>query len=441
MAPRITIVTPSFNQGQYIQATIESVLSQGYPNLEYIVMDGKSRDNTLDILKKYDGVAGMRIISETDQGHADAVNKGFRLASGEIWGFLNSDDTLAPGALACVAEEIDSARGRSIVMGRCRFMDQAGHELGVEHPCQFESHRRVLEIWKGHMIPQPSTFWTPQVWKQCGEMDNSAKPWIDYDLFCRFSKQFDFKRIDQVLANYRLHSESSTGSTSEEQRLDAAIRISQKYWGPRWKPFYWSLASSLELHRLHLAQKASGWIGKAREEEASGRKARQALLLLAAGLVNPKLALSGYFYPAMKRASRTAGIPRPWAQPGLLPEQTRVYMEHFEPWSEGWVGPIYRCAFKESNTSKQAIIHGAANLRYLFVPLVLTIYLDNQPVQEYEVQQNGAFEITIDREKPDGSLAHVLEIRTADFFVPHLVKGDQDHRPLSWIFQGFTFLE
>ena len=98
--PRISIVTPSFNQAKYIVATIESVMGQDYPNVEHIVIDGGSTDGTLDSLGRY---PHLKLVSEPDRGHADAVNKGFRLATGEIWGFLNSDDTLLPGALLRVA--------------------------------------------------------------------------------------------------------------------------------------------------------------------------------------------------------------------------------------------------------------------------------------------------------------------------------------------------
>src|SRR5262245_60443486 len=106
--PRISIVTPSFNQGQYIAETIESVLAQKYPDVEHIVMDGGSTDSTLDILQRY---PHLHVISESDRGQADAINKGFRLVTGTIWGFLNSDDTLLPGTLARVAQEIDPVHG------------------------------------------------------------------------------------------------------------------------------------------------------------------------------------------------------------------------------------------------------------------------------------------------------------------------------------------
>ncbi len=227
--PRISIVTPSFNQARYIVATVESVIAQDYPNLDHIVIDGGSTDGTLDRLARYTHV---RLVSEADRGHADALNKGFRLATGEIWGFLNSDDTLLPGALHRVAREVDPGRGRQIVMGRCRFIDAEGRSSGLEHPSRFEGHRRVLEIWKGHTIPQPAVFWTPEVWKACGPMDDQLQSaWVDYDLFCRFSRRYRFHFVDQVLAAYRLHPESKTVRWAGTDRLEEGIAISRSHWG------------------------------------------------------------------------------------------------------------------------------------------------------------------------------------------------------------------
>src|SRR5512138_2934462 len=132
MTPRISIITPSFNQGIFIEATIRSVLDQGYPELEHIIVDGGSTDNTPAILARY---PHLKVISEPDRGQADAVNKGLRLATGEIIGWLNSDDTYYHGALAEAARIIDPAKGVSIAMGRCAYIDEEGSPTGAEHPC------------------------------------------------------------------------------------------------------------------------------------------------------------------------------------------------------------------------------------------------------------------------------------------------------------------
>src|SRR5437868_15173719 len=107
--PRISVVTPSYNQGRFIAQTIDSVLAQGYPNLEHIVVDGMSTDETPAVLARY---PHLRVVREPDSGQGEAINKGFRLATGDIFCFLNSDDTFLPGALQRVAKEIDPSRGR-----------------------------------------------------------------------------------------------------------------------------------------------------------------------------------------------------------------------------------------------------------------------------------------------------------------------------------------
>src|SRR5947209_14851315 len=147
--PRISVVTSSYNQGRFLGRTIESVLTQYYPDLEHIVVDGMSTDETPAVLARY---PHLRVIREPDRGQADAINKGFRVATGKVYCFLNSDDTFLPGALHRVAGEIDPARGRHVVMGRCIHVDEEDHFTGQEHPSAFVNHRRVLEVWKYNTI-------------------------------------------------------------------------------------------------------------------------------------------------------------------------------------------------------------------------------------------------------------------------------------------------
>jgi glycosyltransferase involved in cell wall biosynthesis len=223
----VSIVTCSSIR-RFIGRTIESVLTQEYPNLEHIVVDGMSCDETQEILSRY---PHLRVIREPDSGQADAINKGFRCATGDIFCFLNSDDTFEPGALHRVAREIDPAAGRHIGWVAAGSSTRT-IVLSVEHPSGFESHRRVLQIWKGHAIPQPATFWTREVWNRCGPLNEHEQLVLDYDLFCRFSREYAFHTFDQVVANYLLHAESKTQGVTDAQRLLDAVRVSQRYWGP-----------------------------------------------------------------------------------------------------------------------------------------------------------------------------------------------------------------
>src|SRR5262249_35761700 len=161
-APRITIAVPSFNQGRFIRETLDSLVAQDYPNLEVIVQDGGSTDGAAEIAREFaDRFPGVfRVHVERDRGHAHALNIAFRKSTGDILGYLNTDDTLYPGCLARVAREIDPARGRYIVFGRCLFTGEGSPYVGREHPAEFHGHFDMLAVWRrGYSIlPQPSPF-------------------------------------------------------------------------------------------------------------------------------------------------------------------------------------------------------------------------------------------------------------------------------------------
>ena len=165
--PRISIAVPSFNQGRYIRETLESLVSQGYPNLEVIIQDGGSTDGAIEVGKEFvDRYPGtFRLHVQKDTGQANAVNMAFARSTGEILGYLNTDDTLYPGCLHRVAREIDPARGRYIVFGRSLFTGSGSPYVGREHPSEYRGHFEMLAVWKRgyNTIPQPSTFWHRKV--------------------------------------------------------------------------------------------------------------------------------------------------------------------------------------------------------------------------------------------------------------------------------------
>jgi GT2 family glycosyltransferase len=430
--PRISLVTPSLNQGEYIAETIESVIAQGYPNVEHIVIDGGSTDCTLPILQRY---GHLKVISEPDRGHADAVNKGFRLATGDIWGFWNSDDTLLPGALHCVAQEIAPERQRCIVMGRCRFIDERGCSTGVEHPSRFESHRRVLEIWKGHFIPQPAVFWTPEVWRTCGPMDdrlNSA--WIDYDLFCKFSKKYVFHFIDQILATYRLHSQAQTMLWTEAQRLENCIQLSRRYWGSPLTLMYWQLTLSLAAYQFNRLGRGRDWLRQAQDAWRHRRVLQAIPYTLGVGVLAPEVAFYVGIYPHFRERAKgylKQALSRLAERRGIYP-QTAVYLERSELWGDSWAGP-HLVVVREVLAGAQAVtIQGHVNLTYLPRPFVLTVCMDGQSIGERCLEQNGEFAFQIPILQPPSPGSHTVEVQASSWFIPHRFIRNGDFRPLAW---------
>jgi glycosyltransferase involved in cell wall biosynthesis len=417
--PRISIITPSFNQGRYVGEIVESVLLQGYPDVEHIVVDGGSTDGTLEILSRY---SHLRVVSESDRGHAEAINKGMRLATGDVCSFLNSDDTLAPGALRRVGREIDPARGKHVVMGRCRFIDEHGRFTGIEHPSYFQSHRRVLKVWKGHTIPQPAVFWTPEVWRTCGPMDESARSaWIDYDLFCRVSRRYHFHFIDQVLANYRLHSDSKTSRSTEADRLEEAIALSKLYWGSRLRPGYWELALSLAMRRLYRAGRARRLFRRAQDLWLERRRVKALMAGVGGIVIAPEIAFHSTLYRVLPPRLGGAGVP----------SETTAYFDHTEPWPDGWVGPRLVVSVHADDTAKAVEVRGWRDLS-LLKRLVLTVWVNGICAGQCSVDRSGDFSarIALPREMPAGVL--VVEVRASNWFVRHRFAKNWDFRPLSW---------
>ena len=227
--PRISIVTPSFNQGAFIGDTIRSVLDQGYPDLEYIVIDGGSTDQTLEVLQKYGN--SLRWISEPDRGQAHALNKGLRLTTGEIIGFLNSDDVYEPGALFKVGRFFAAHPRASWLTGRCRTVDLDGKE--IRRPITLYKNlwlnscsRRALLIL--NYISQPATFWRRDVLATVGEFDESLVYAMDYDYWLRLARHYRLWTVDDYLASFRVHPASKAGSSASAQ-FDSDLSILRRH--------------------------------------------------------------------------------------------------------------------------------------------------------------------------------------------------------------------
>lgn len=207
--PGISVVTPSLNQGQFIEETIRSVLLQGYPNLEYIIIDGGSKDGSVEIIRKYERWLSYWV-SEPDRGQSHAINKGFKKASGELAAWLNSDDLYLPKAFKYGAEILMKYPAAGMIYGGMDFIDGNGKFLKKFNSEQFDLIRQLYT----NMVPQPATFFRSEIFKTVGFLDETFHYRFDNDFFIRIGTKHVVKYEPVKIANYRLHQKSKTVSAS-----------------------------------------------------------------------------------------------------------------------------------------------------------------------------------------------------------------------------------
>ncbi|MCS3678771.1 glycosyltransferase involved in cell wall biosynthesis [Salinibacter ruber] len=227
--PKISIVTPSYNQGQFIEETIRSVLLQGYPNLEYIVMDGGSSDHSTDILEKYDPWIDYWE-SQEDRGQAHAINRGFARAGGRIFAWLNSDDWFALDALhAAVAALSDAPEDVAAVVGKGHMVDKEG--AVVYTPETTELTRDALLDWMeyGHFI-QPACVFRKSAWDEAGPLREDLTYCFDVALWLSMADQAEFRRIDETIAYALKHEEAKTIAQRNRSRAETIV-VAAEYGG------------------------------------------------------------------------------------------------------------------------------------------------------------------------------------------------------------------
>ena len=208
MWPKITVVTPSYNQAKFLEATIRSVLDQEYPNLEYIIMDGGSTDGSVGIIQRYEKNLACWV-SEKDRGAADAIVKGFSRATGEILAYLNSDDLYLPGSFHAIGRVMQD-QSVDVAYGNTYWIDTDGAVLGERRQTPFA---RLGYLYGGFDLQQPATFWRRDLYVKCGGMDPSYLFTFDTDLFVRFARQkARFKHVNKFVASFRIHPESKSSN-------------------------------------------------------------------------------------------------------------------------------------------------------------------------------------------------------------------------------------
>ncbi len=225
--PSISIVTPTFNQGRYIEETIRSILLQGYPNLEYLVIDAGSTDGAVDIIRKYEKYLTYWV-SEPDRGQSDAINKGFARCTGALMNWINSDDILLAGALAAIA---DAALARPDCGAYCGASDRFDEGLGRTF---YECWRTEEQInqpldWINNYFLQPAAFFRREMWQEFAPLDLSLRYTMDVDFWIRASKKWHFAWVPKLLTRDRLHPAAKT--TAELPQTLGEIAFLQARYG------------------------------------------------------------------------------------------------------------------------------------------------------------------------------------------------------------------
>lgn len=220
---KFSIITVSFNQGQYIRQNIESVLQQNYPNFEHIVIDGGSTDGTVEILKEY---SHLNWVSEKDKGQSDGLNKGFKKATGDIIAWINSDDTLADGALHKLNRFFEDNPDKSVVTGNQVIIDGFGNIHHVIKAQAFTATHLLNGVRTSVM--QNSTFFRRSVLLDVGYLDERFHYTMDHELFVRIAKKYVSYTINENLACFRIWEDSKT-STSQIRFFRELIEVKKKH--------------------------------------------------------------------------------------------------------------------------------------------------------------------------------------------------------------------
>jgi glycosyltransferase involved in cell wall biosynthesis len=202
--PKISIVTPSFNQGSFLEETIESVLGQGYPNLEYVIIDGGSTDNSVEVIKKYEKHLTFWV-SEKDKGMYDAIQKGFSKTTGEVMGWINSDDRYHPKSFFVLAEIFSSFPEVEWLQGNPTSIDETGRIISIQTSRKWSKYNFFLGDYK--YIQQESTFWRRSLWEKAGSMIRTDMRYAgDFELWLRFFEHARLYCLQTAIGAFRMRS-------------------------------------------------------------------------------------------------------------------------------------------------------------------------------------------------------------------------------------------
>jgi glycosyltransferase involved in cell wall biosynthesis len=255
--PKISIITPNYNYAGFLELTMRSVLLQGYPDLDYIIIDGGSTDGSVDIIRKYEKWLG-HWISERDRGTSDALNKGFVAARGDVAALLCSDDVYTPGALEVVARAFSSGADCQIINGDVRVENVAEETTLVVRSGEV-TFDRLIRYWNpGFIPPSIAVFFRRKVLEEVGLFNDALRYANDLDMWLRMARIYPFVYVPHVFAVYCIHPRSNSGQGWDKFEPEWAL-VARAYWGKPWHWRFWQVWVEMWVHRL------SVWTRRLRE--------------------------------------------------------------------------------------------------------------------------------------------------------------------------------
>lgn len=276
--PLVSIVTPSYNKGAFIEETIMSVRKQGYPHIEHIVVDGGSTDITLEILRKH--ADGLVWISEPDKGQSDAINKGWKMSKGEILAYLNADDTYLPNAVETAVKFLVQNRELHMIYGDCNIIDERGQTVARYPASEFNLVDLIVGV---NMVPQPTVFFARRVLDDVGYLDPTLHLAMDYDFWVRMALKCRIRYIPKVLANFRVCAGSKSVERSPEFADDMLHTLDKLFSTP---------ALPNEIQALRRRAYGNVHLGRAVHYRSSGQLRESRKHLMEALRVDPRFFLT-----------------------------------------------------------------------------------------------------------------------------------------------------